>query len=264
MVKKDATATSNISYKNKQFYNRSYFSFGIMHSLVAAYSSYDQQSKAKRNWKILKSYLFKKTCFPNPLYILDYGFGRGSFLIKVPKTWQVYGCELSERAIKNLRKTFKFLKKNVHLFCPDEMKDELKDIKFDIISCSHVLEHLDDDTAMIQRFAEHLKNNAVLLLNVPINEIWKDPNHIHGYTQEALCKNLIQNGFAINSSLEADRWTAFILYNEKHAHSFIKKLLFRFLRLNLALLPISVLDSFEWILPAQYCYQQLIITAIKF
>lgn len=91
--------------------------------------------------------------------ILDYGCGTGYFLETCKKNnFTTYGVEVNDTARQ--------LAKNKNL---NVLKDfnELKNLKFDIITLWHVLEHLYNPDHYIKDFYNLLNNNGYLILAVP-------------------------------------------------------------------------------------------------
>jgi 2-polyprenyl-3-methyl-5-hydroxy-6-metoxy-1,4-benzoquinol methylase len=116
--------------------------------------------------------------------ILDYGCGLGIFLqyakFKKPNL-NVYGMDFSPYALSVTKKRV-----------PDarlvlDFKNLPHDLGqgdyFDYIVCQHVLEHVDDDMALIKKFQKYLTKDGTLILVLPIND---DPwhEHIRIYKQE--------------------------------------------------------------------------------
>ncbi|WP_242919834.1 class I SAM-dependent methyltransferase [Pontibacter liquoris] len=74
------------------------------------------------------------------------------------------------------------------------------DARFDILICSHVLEHVSDPALFLQKLRSRLAPNGVLYIEVPL-EIWKeipitkDPvTHINFFTVSSLKNALLLNG----------------------------------------------------------------------
>jgi len=244
--------------RNESYYDGAYASGSLIKVLIKLHLSYDQLSKTRRNLAALKSDLKS----PGPLSVLDYGFGHGTFMYRVPRTHKVFGCELSTQAIGNMKRLFKFFRRDIQLFREDVFLSPAYEKKFDLIHCSHVLEHVDSDSELLSAFHKRLHDGGRLLINVPINEVWRDPNHVREYCLKNLLKLLQCSGFAVDSAREADRWTAFIL-NGEYVSKSMPGLVFRILRLILALFPTKLLDRLEKVLPAKYRFQQLIVVAHK-
>ena len=244
--------------RNERHYDKAYASRNLIKALIKLYLSYDQLSKTRRNLAAIKNDLKS----PTPLSVLDYGFGHGTFLYRIPKIHEVSGCELSSEAIRNIRRLFTLLRRNIALFRQDEFLLPAYEKKYDLICCSHVLEHVESDLKLLGAFHNNLCDGGRLLLNVPINEVWRDPNHVREYCSESMQQQLVSAGFAIESAIEADRWTAFILDHEYVSRSLPKPVI-RALRLFLAPLPISLQDGLEKVLPERYRFQQLIVVARK-
>ena len=244
--------------RNESHYDKAYASNSLIKAMIKIYLSYDQLSKTRRNLTTIKHDLKSSV----PLSVLDYGFGHGTFLYRVPRVHQLSGCELSSEAIRNIKRLFAIFNREVTLFRQDEIMVPPYDKKYDLIYCSHVMEHVESDLKLLSVFHACLRDGGKLLLNVPINEVWKDPNHLHEYSPQSMQKKLESSGFAVESIKESDRWTAYILDKEYVSKS-MPRAIIRFLRLFLAPLPISLLDRMEKALPEKYRFQQLIVVASK-
>lgn len=250
--------TESIKTTNLVFYENAYNSRHFLKVFLKQFISYDQLSKTRRNLRIVRN----TPLFSKNISILDYGFGHGTLLLKMPGRHQIYGCELSTEAIKNVKKLCSLLRRKVYLYSSDEFVAASHDMKLDLVCCSHVIEHVDDDHSLLKLFHVALGADGHLLLNVPINEVWNDPKHVRQYSAESTKLLLECSGFKVENIIEADRWTAFILYHE-YVSTTNYKFLLKVLRLFLALLPIVVLDAFEKFLPEKYPYQQLLVLAKK-
>jgi SAM-dependent methyltransferase len=244
--------------RNESHYDKAYASNSLVKPMIKLYLSYDQLSKTRRNLAALKHDLKSSL----PLSVLDFGFGHGAFLYRVPRTHQLSGCELSSEAIRNARRLFAILKREVTLFRQDEIMVPPYNKKYDLICCSHVMEHVENDFQLLSDFHACLRDGGKLLLNVPINEVWKDPNHVREYSRQSMQEKLERSNFAVESIAESDRWTAYILDKEYVSKS-VPQVFLRSLRLFLAPLPISMLDRMEKVLPKKYSFQQLIVVASK-
>lgn len=115
---------------------------------------------------------------------------------------------------------------------------------------------------LLNDFRMSLHAGEKLLLNVPINVVWKDPNHLREYSAQTLHEKLEKSGFAVEPSTESDRWTTYIL-DKGYVSRSVPRTFLRFLRLFLAPLPISLLDRMEKVLPDKYRCQQLIVVASR-
>lgn len=245
--------------QNIAFYEEAYSGKNVLRILAKQLLSYDQLSKSKRNIKLATSI----PEYSASLSILDYGFGLGTLLTRLPRRHEIYGVELSTEAIRNLNAFAKFLRRKVTLHQADSLNSCLPSHGFDLIFCSHVIEHIDDEGAALNRFNDLLREDGWLLINVPINEVWVDPNHVRKYTRESAVLALSSCGFSAVSAIEADRWTGWILHHEFVTPRWFKKPLFKAIRLLLGTLPVWVWDTVEGILPRKYKSQQLLILAQK-
>ena len=175
----------------------------------------------------------------------------------------LYGIEISTEAIKNLNIINSIRNIKMLLFEGNELSNQFSNLKFDIISCSHVLEHIDNDIGLLKLFYNHIDNGGFLLLNLPINEIWDDPKHVKKYTVENSVRIVEAAGFEIVETKTCDRLTAYILKIKLTNQNTFILLIIKIISAILALLPIKLWNLFEFLLPKQYMCQQLIITAQK-
>jgi len=177
---------------------------------------------------------------------------------------ELYGTDISANSLKNLSGIAAFLRKNINAISIDEFDVNNSERKFDIISCSHVLEHVADDNGLLKKFYTKLENGGTLLLNIPINEVWKDPKHIRNYTLVTAQDILDQLGFTVKEIFQTDRLTTWFLLNEQSGYTTkIKKIIFRAMRLFFSIMPLRILFLADRLLPKKYPFQQLIIIAKK-
>lgn len=247
---------ADIGASNLEFYEQAYSARHLPGLVLKQLLSYDQLSKTRRNLRMLG----RLPNFALGLSVLDYGFGHGTLLLRLPRAHRLYGWELSSRAVRNLERLCRLLHRELHLRSPEELASAKDSPLLDLVCCSHVLEHVDDDTALLKAFHGILKREGYLLLNIPINEVWDDPKHIRSYSKESICPMLGNAGFTVQEALEADRWTAWILHHER-VSSVRFRSLFRIIRLLLALLPVAAWDALETFLPEKYKFQQLLVLA---
>lgn len=251
--KSEGTKETNIS-----FYDSAYSGRFIFKALLKQFVSYDQLSKTRRNLSLAK----KIPQFSKNLSVLDYGFGHGTLLLRMPRRHRIFGCELSREAINNANALCLLLRRKVTLFSPEELIAASSTQLFDLVTCSHVIEHVDDEGALLALFRTVIRPNGYLLLNVPINEVWKDPKHVREYTTERTKQLLEGAGFEVEELVEADKWTAWILAHEYVENTKFPRL-FKLVRLAFALLPIPILDALQIFLQTKYQPQQLIVLARK-
>ena len=113
--------------------------------------------------------------------VLDIGCGNGRILrgLKKDKNCKVYGMDISQVAINNLRK------REIKGLCVD-VSDYSDKTPYDVIVLSHTLEHINDDTALVKKLALNVKK--YLIVAVPNNCMppEEEPEHLRTYTKESL------------------------------------------------------------------------------
>lgn len=106
---------------------------------------------------------------------LDYGcaFGHSTFIMKGfhPGLW--FGYDQSETAMKTARETFKEIS-----FIP-----LLKSDSFSGVICSEVIEHVEDDKALLEELTG--LTSEVLIITTP-NRLVNDPGHLRVYSKVML------------------------------------------------------------------------------
>lgn len=249
-----------IEVANREFYDRLYRKKSRFSQLLLPRISFDQQSKSKRNYLLLLPHL-RKVVRRAPK-ILDYGFGHGSFLLKLPPACEAYGCDISPEAVLGLESVARMQGRRMNLSTVDGFETATCGIEFDFIICSHVLEHVPDDSALLGMFASRLASGGRIIVNLPINEVWRDPKHVRDYDRASIERLLGTCGLAAEEWWICDRWTALLLTYEQARRSGLPlRLALRLLRALLAVLPLRFVDLLERALPAGFKEQQILFVA---
>jgi SAM-dependent methyltransferase len=242
---------------NKTYYNKLYKRKNPVISLLYSLISFDQQSKSKVNFRVIKAYL--KGNFKRDLVVLDYGFGHGSLLLKYRSNHKLYACDISEEAVYNFPRVAKLVGKNVFTATVDQFLTKYDQVRFDVISLSHIIEHVEDDLHLVKILSEKLSETGIMLINIPINEVWQDPKHVRKYDVGYMRSLSEKCNMEIVGLLETDKLTSFFLIEEKVNNAGKVKLYgIKFMRLIFAVLPLSFTSWFEKVFLKKHKNQQLI------
>ena len=147
------------------------------------------------------------------LTILDAGCGDGLNLAALGEIARLagaeadlYGCDYNELRLGRARATGSVR----GLFLASLLDVPVADGAFDIILCSHVLEHIEDDARALNELYRSLKPKGLLIVGVP-NEgcllarlrnhaiqpsIRRTTDHVHFFTSASLLRRLKTAGFA--------------------------------------------------------------------
>ena len=217
--------------------------------------SFDQQSKCGTNWALLRSWM----AGDRPVHgVLEVGFGFGLCLRRFDSSVLLAGTEISISAATNFVRLC--IRDGRHAaICVNDSSGHLPfRTVFDVIICSHVLEHIPDDVSILQEFRRLLAPGGVLLLNVPINEVAMDPNHVHRYTKTAMVEMLLSVGFEVSRSQVSDRWSAFFIeWRRRYGNGIGLKVM----RAACALMPVWVRECLGDLVLSRFPSQQLAILA---
>lgn len=97
-----------------------------------------------------------------PARILDYGCGSGEYLLRMqPFGHELYGVEYDPEVLAELGK------RGIVVEDVSSITDDRWDKDFDFITLSHVLEHVPDPVALLQRLGRWLKQGGLLFIEVP-------------------------------------------------------------------------------------------------
>lgn len=247
---------------NKAFYNKLYRKRSPLVSLVYSLISFDQQSKSKVNYKVIKGIL--KERINKDLAVLDYGFGHGSLLLKYRHNHRLFGCDISEEAVQNFPAVAKLAGKKVSTATVEQFDARYGQAEFDVITLSHIIEHVDDDLSLVKSLSGKLSAEGVILINIPINEVWQDPKHVRKYDYSYIESLTDKCGLKIISQVEADKLTSFFLTEEKTKNGgTIKVYVLKCVRLLFAILPLWFVRLCERTFLRKHSNQQLIVVAKK-
>ena len=128
--------------------------------------------------------------------LLDVGCGQGSLLAEIRNLYPqsiVAGVEFSSYAIKLAKRRVP----NGDFFELDLTKGYLTK-KYDVVICSEVLEHIDNDEIVIQNLYQMTEN--YLIISSPQGRMRKhepmEYGHVRNYSKGELIKKLEANGFS--------------------------------------------------------------------
>lgn len=133
--------------------------------------------------------------------ILDVGCGEGTLLESFnSKINELYGMDISTIA---LNKVSSVAKDNITFLTGDiSKKDSLPSIKFDVLICSEVLEHIENDAIAIENLNELLNPSGHLIITLPYKKkYWtkhdEHAGHFRRYEWDEIINKLNKNRFSI-------------------------------------------------------------------
>jgi 2-polyprenyl-3-methyl-5-hydroxy-6-metoxy-1,4-benzoquinol methylase len=160
---------------------------------------YDQRYSYFR--KIIDAEIFKK----GKIHILDYGCGDGywAILFSQIKDCCVVGVDYNPLRIQRAKEAAS--KAN---FYQADLQQSNTFGQFDIVFCSQVIEHIQDDILFLTMIKNFMKQDSRLILGTPNegcltqrlrNSFKKEPtDHCHFYTEKEITEKLQNTGFIVN------------------------------------------------------------------
>jgi 2-polyprenyl-3-methyl-5-hydroxy-6-metoxy-1,4-benzoquinol methylase len=116
-------------------------------------------------WRLKLDYFGRhlaQTRYPKRGRLLDVGCGSGAFLLRAQDMgWDVVGCEPDREAVQTCRS------QGLSVFCGDAFDGQLEDGSFDVVTMSHVIEHVRNPASLLRRGFDLLRPGGVLWLALP-------------------------------------------------------------------------------------------------
>ena len=142
--------------------------------------------------------------------ILDYGFGAGTFFRYCPAGSRLFGVEIDPQNVGAVREMLRERGcENADLRTIEIEHWEshaLLDRQYDVILCSHVLEHLPDPVTFMKKMRDCLAPSGVFLGLVPLNERIMDPHHVQRLDRSKIHAFNEAAGLRVQTYIEADPW----------------------------------------------------------
>jgi ubiquinone biosynthesis O-methyltransferase len=148
------------------------------------------------------------------LKVLDLGCNDGNLsLYMARKGCEVLGIDLARNAVECARKSAEhYAIKNARFESIDFVRDWNEPEAFDLVLCSHVIEHVPDDAAFIRKIATALKPGGTLLIFTPTQHASlyrftkfftgrykhdEEVGHLRRYTRESATEAIAGSGLTI-------------------------------------------------------------------
>lgn len=141
--------------------------------------------------------------------VLDLGFGHGFMLFWFPRHCELNGVDLTPTAVKRITRAAArrgYLRSRFECLNLDREPLPWDAAAVDVLICSHLLEHVEDDRRLLAEIGRVLKPGGHLILMVPIHETDQNSNplHVRRYTEEALEGLLAEFSFRVEKEERAD------------------------------------------------------------
>ncbi len=141
--------------------------------------------------------------------IIDLGCGDGGIINAISKKYKdkkITGVDISPRRIKTLKQKFP----KYDFYCKDVCSTKLKKSSFDLIICTQVIEHIENDKKLLKEIYRILKKNGYLYISSVLKKPWAiykyrnrhgkfalDPTHEYEYKSKEEFTNLFRRKFKL-------------------------------------------------------------------
>lgn len=199
---------------------------------------------------------FKKAAIRGKRPVLvDIGFGSGYPIARIAGRTPVrtIGLDLIRETVDRYNRR-KVRNSAAIRMDPEKKKLPLKTGTADFTACSHLLEHVRDDRALLSEIRRILKKDGLCFFNIPINEEkFRVPNHVRKYTPGRFDQLLRKSGFRIDESFTSDNFTLWVTalgLKKSAAARMLKKALIFFL----SLFPVAWLEKLPFKKSQYVCF----------
>ncbi len=172
--------------------------------------------------------LLRKGCFPTEgRRVFDYGFGAGTFFRYLPKTYCIFGVEQDPVTVSEVTTMLEprgFPVVDLRPISIPQWRDHpLLQQQYDLILCSHVLEHVPDPVELLRRLGDCLAPGGTFLGLLPVNELRANAHHFHRVDRVLVRKWVESAGLELGIYSEDDPWAYWIqpLYAEDSNNRFL-------------------------------------------
>lgn len=180
-----------------------YLSEGYISHTGKAQSIIDKTYLTARKFTLRRKLKLINDLRSTPGNLLDYGCGTGEFLNTCKLNgWNAYGVEPSEKARTKAKES-----KLSNIYT--SLSDIDANIKYDVITLWHVLEHVPDFNSVIQKLSNRLNQNGTIVVAVPnyesydaehYKEFWAGfdvPRHLWHFSTESMRVILKNNSLTL-------------------------------------------------------------------
>jgi len=154
---------------------------------------YDTQYKVKSALYALEKIKFN--CKNKNIF--EFGFGSGELLLSFQDSNGISGVEISAIAVEKIinKAANKEIREYMFKLADNKNIYSYSKSAFDLVIASHVIEHLEDTEEFITQIRYLLNDEGIVLIQIPINENFKDPKHVHSFTSISLSQKFQKSGF---------------------------------------------------------------------
>lgn len=204
--------------KSINFYNRYHKKNGKYFSVIS-----DNNFTYYNHLKALKIPLSNVS----PIRVLDVGCGVGTLAFYMAnKGNQVHAIDLSPDAIK-IAEEFKAFSGMTNVnFQAIEISALPADLRFDLVTCTEVIEHIPDEKEFAKRLASSTSSGGYLLLSTPsvnaplfrlglLDNFDKEVGHLRRYSIDSISNLLEESGFTIVSAWKTESIIRNVLFTYK-------------------------------------------------
>lgn len=156
-----------------------------------------------RAWHVKKTLRKIARQFPGDASLLDAGSGFGQYtwrMSRMNSRWKIKAIDINKEQIDDCNIFFgkTGLSDRVSFNTCDLTALNDKDC-YDIILSVDVMEHIEEDVLVFQKFYKSLRNNGILLISTPSD---KGGSDVHGDHQESFIDEHVRNGYSIKDITE--------------------------------------------------------------
>ena len=145
--------------------------------------------------------------------VCDIGCNHGAStlqLLEFRAVTSIYGIDINEEALRVACELATKANPKIHVsFCVGNIvNNPFPKNSFDFVMSFHVLEHIypEDADNVVKGMFDILKPDRFLLISIPYDHAYPDPQHVAFYNVDTLCELFERNGFQTIECMKDNRW----------------------------------------------------------
>ena len=156
-----------------------------------------------RSWHIRKEVRILKRNGFSPKHIVDAGSGFGQYVFYLSKKFpdsQITGLDIKQEQVDDCNAFFNSIGRHEKIsFAYADLTTMEADKLYDMVLSVDVMEHIQDDQTVFNRFYNALKPGGILLISTPSDQGGSDVHHDH---EESFIDEHVRDGYGVGDIKE--------------------------------------------------------------
>ena len=204
-----------------------------------------------RSWHIHRELRRWKATAPARAHILDAGSGFGQYsyyMSSFSDSYCILGVDVKADQVGECNEFFRAIGKQHVMFKVEDLTKFRKENCFDLILCVDVMEHIEEDVAVLSNYQSSLKPGGMLLISTPSDQGGSD---VHGEGETSFIEEHVRDGYGMQEIKDKCKLAGFSKVKAHYSYGVPGQISWR-LSMKYPLLMLNISRLFFLILPIYY------------